>query len=335
MLVVMKNDATEQQINAVCVAIKEMGFDPHQMPGAQRTAICITGNEGAVEPHHFANLAGILEVIRVSKPYKLTSIEIQTKHTVVQLGNVKIGGGHFGVIAGPCSVEDEDVMMRNAEKLKNAGVDAFRAGAYKPRTNPYSFQGQGVDGLRILEKIKKEFDMSIVTEVLDQDDIAGIRDVADAFQVGTRNMQNYALLKRLGKERTPVILKRGMCATIEEFLQAAEYIMAGGNKDVILCERGIRTFANHSRNTLDVTIVPALQELTHLPIIIDPSHAAGKTFMVPPLMRCATALGCDGLIVECHDDAANAWSDGAQAVDPADMPAILAQLETIRTAVPR
>ena len=335
MLVVMKNDATEAQIDAVCVAIEKMGYEPHKMPGAQRTAICITGNKGAIEPHHFANLEGIFEVIRVSKPYKLTSKEIKPDPTVIQLGKTQFGGGQFGVIAGPCSVEDEDVMMRNAEKLKNAGVDVFRAGAYKPRTNPYSFQGKGVDGLKILDKIKATFEMAIVTEVLDADDIAGIRDVADAYQVGTRNMQNYALLKKLGKERTPVILKRGMCATMDEFLQAAEYIMAGGNKEVILCERGIRTFANHSRNTLDVTIVPALQELTHLPIIIDPSHAAGKTFMVPPLMRCAAALGCDGLIVECHDDAANAWSDGAQAVDPAHMRDIMAQCEIIRSALPQ
>lgn len=328
MLIVMHHDATAEQIDHVCEVIKELGFEPHPMPGAQTTAICVTHNPGTVPMAKVANLPGIAEIIRVSKPYKLASIETKKEKTIIDVKGHKIGAG-LTMMAGPCSVETEVTTLRIAEKVAKMGIPFFRAGAYKPRTGPYNFQGLAEQGLEILQKVKDTFGLRIVTEVMDTDALPGMLEVADVLQIGTRNMSNFSLLKALGKIRKPILLKRGMSATLEEFLLAAEYILAGGNYQVILCERGIRTFANHARSTLDVAAVPALQKLTHLPIIIDPSHAAGLTYMVSPLARAGIAVGADGLIVEVHDDAENAYSDGQQALHPDQMARLLRETEVI------
>lgn len=328
MLIVMHTDATANQVQHVCAVIKHLGFEAHPMPGVQTTAICVTHNPGTVPLSKVANLAGVADVIRVSKPYKLASIETKKAKTIVDVNGHKIGEG-LAMMAGPCSVEDEARMLRLAEKVAKLGVPFFRAGAYKPRTGPYSFQGMGEEGLEVLQKVKEKLGLQIVTEVMDVETLPGIVEVADVLQVGTRNMANFSLLKALGKVRKPVLLKRGMSATIDEFLLAAEYILSGGNYDVILCERGIRTFSNHSRNTLDVSIVPALQKVTHLPIIIDPSHAAGLTDMVAPLARAGIAVGADGLIVETHDDAENAYSDGQQALSPSQLAELIEESQQI------
>lgn len=330
MLIVMKNDATAEQIKTVCAKIESLGFQPHSMPGAQRTAVCVTGNRGQVPEQHFLALPGVLEVIRVSKPYKLSSRETKHENTVFTVGKTQIGKD-FLVIAGTCSVETEDSMFRHAEQLKNMGVNFFRAGAYKPRTSPYDFQGHAEKGLAILDKVKQKFDMSIVTEVLDCETLSAVAEVADIIQVGTRNMSNTSLLKALGKLQTPVLLKRGMSATLDELLLAAEYILVGGNHKVILCERGIRSFNTYTRNTLDIAAVPALQERSHLPVIVDPSHAAGITSLVKPLALAAVAAGAQGLIVEVHDDAANAYSDGQQALHPNEFRKLLERAQQILT----
>jgi len=333
MLIVMKKDATQVEIDQVSQSVIDQGFEAHPMPGAQCTAICVLKNKGAVDANMFSNLPGVREVIRVTKPYKLASIETHPGPTVVEIRGEKIGGNNFTVMAGPCSVETEESMFRNADKLAGMGVKFFRAGAYKPRTGPYSFQGLGEEGLRILEKVRDRTGMGIVTEVMDVETLPLVAGSADILQVGTRNMSNTSLLKQLGKINKPVLLKRGMSASLEELLLAAEYILSGGNHNVMLCERGIRTFSNHSRNTLDVAAVPALRALTHLPIIVDPSHAAGYTYMVPSLCLAGVAAGAHGLIVEAHDDAANAYSDGQQALHPEDMEKLLVQFDMIHKAV--
>ncbi len=329
MLIVMQNNATPEQIQRVCEKVIGLGFMPHPMPGAQRTAICITGNDGSVQQQHFSNLAGVKEVIVVSKPYKLVSREFKPDNTVINVNGVAIGKD-FTMMAGPCSVESEEATLRIAKKLHQQGVKLFRAGAYKPRTSPYAFQGLQTQGLQILEKVKATFNMGIVTEVMDVETLPNICEVADILQVGTRNMQNYSLLTALGKVSKPVLLKRGMCATLDETLLAAEYIMAGGNYNVMFCERGIRTFNTHARNTLDISIIPALQEISHLPVIVDPSHAAGVTKYVAPLALGAVAAGAQGLIVECHDDAANAYSDGQQALHPDDLRVLMQRINAMQ-----
>ncbi len=315
MLIVMKKAATPAEIDNVCKVVQSLNLESHPMPGAQRTAICITGNKGSVTKDNFSNLPGVKDVIRVSKPYKLVSRETKIEDTTFKVGDVTIGKD-FAVIAGPCSVEEESITLRIAEKLKAHGINLFRAGAFKPRTGPYSFQGLGEQGLEILAKVKQQLGLSIVTEVIDIEKIEMVAEVADVLQVGTRNMANTSLLKKLSKINKPVLLKRGMSATLDEYLQAAEYIMLGGNYQVILCERGIRTFNDHCRNTLDIAAIPTLQERTHLPIFADPSHAAGRTDLVAPLSLACVAAGAQGLLLEAHDDAANAYSDGQQAFHP-------------------
>ena len=332
MLIVMHKNATEENVQAVCEKIEKMGFTAHPMPGAQTLAICVTNNPGAIESHHFSSMAGVAETIRVSKSYKLASIETKPEPTIININGHNIGKD-FTIMAGPCSVETLENTMRIAKKLAKRGVKFFRAGAYKPRTGPYSFQGLGVEGLKILAEVKKETGMAIVTEVMDAESLPEISKVADILQVGTRNMQNYSLLTALGKQRIPVLLKRGMSATLEELVLAAEYILAGGNYKVILCERGIRTYGKHSRNTLDVAAIPALRKMTHLPIIVDPSHAAGLTYMVPSLAYAGTAVGADGLIIEAHDDAENAYSDGQQVITPETLSKVMADCEKIRDIV--
>jgi 3-deoxy-7-phosphoheptulonate synthase len=314
MLIVMKADATDSQVEAVLQVIEHLGFKGHPMPGATRTAIGITGNQGAVDPSHFENLAGVAEAIRVSKPYKLISLDLRPEKTVVRVGDATIGGDELAIIAGPCAIESRAQAFAVAEAVRRSGARFFRGGAYKPRTSPYAFQGLGEEGLKILADVRDAYGLKIVTEALDEAGVDLVERKGDKIQLGARNMQNFSLLKRAGKARIPVLLKRGLSATLDEWLLAAEYIMAEGNYQVVLCERGIRTFAQHTRNTLDLAAVPAVRRISHLPVIVDPSHGTGKNFMVTPLARAGVAVGADGLIVEVHDQPEHALSDGAQAL---------------------
>ena len=316
MLIVMKADATERDIERVISVIEELGYRAHPMPGASRTAIGITGNPGAIDPTHFENLEGVAEALRVTKPYKLTSLDLKHDRTVIQIGDDEIGGDDLTIMAGPCAIESHEQAFTIAEAVKNSGAKFYRGGAFKPRTSPYAFQGLGEEGLKIMAEIRETFGLKIITEAMDERGLELVERYADIIQIGARNMQNYSLLKRVGRSKLPVMLKRGLSATLDEWLLSAEYIMSEGNYNVILCERGVRTFANHSRNTLDLSIIPAAQRLTHLPIIVDPSHGTGKTFMVTPLARAAVAVGADGIIVEIHPKPECALSDGAQALTP-------------------
>ncbi|HEY2963588.1 MAG TPA: 3-deoxy-7-phosphoheptulonate synthase [Pyrinomonadaceae bacterium] len=314
MLIVMKADATDSQVEAVLRVIEELGFKSHPMPGATRTAIGITGNQGAVDPSHFENLAGVAEAIRVSKPYKLITLDLRPEKTVVRVGDATIGGDELAIIAGPCAIESRAQAFAIAEAVRRSGARFFRGGAYKPRTSPYAFQGLGEEGLKILAEIREVYGLKIVTEALDEAGVDLVERYGDMIQIGARNMQNFSLLRRAGKARLPVLLKRGLSATLDEWLLAAEYVMAEGNYQVVLCERGIRTFAQHTRNTLDLAAIPAVRRISHLPVIVDPSHGTGKNFMVTPLARAGVAVGADGLIVEVHDQPEHALSDGAQAL---------------------
>ncbi|HTG94065.1 MAG TPA: 3-deoxy-7-phosphoheptulonate synthase [Pyrinomonadaceae bacterium] len=314
MLIVMKTDATDGQIEAVMRVIEDLGFKGHPMPGATRTAIGITGNQGAVDPSHFENLAGVAEAIRVSKPYKLITLDLRPEKTIVRVGDATIGGDELAIIAGPCAIESRAQAFAIAEAVRRSGARFFRGGAYKPRTSPYAFQGLGEEGLRILADIRDSYGLKIVTEALDEPGVDLVEKYGDMIQIGARNMQNFSLLRRAGKARLPVLLKRGLSATLDEWLLAAEYIMAEGNYQIVLCERGIRTFAQHTRNTLDLAAIPAVRRISHLPVIVDPSHGTGKNFMVTPLARGGVAVGADGLIIEVHDQPEHALSDGAQAL---------------------
>src|SRR5262249_18199484 len=329
MLIVMKPGATEAQVEEALMVIRDLGFKPHPMPGATRTAIGITGNQGAIDPAHFEMLAGVAEAIRVSKPYKLVSRDLKHEDTVVRVGDVDIGGPEPAIMAGPCAVESHDQTMAIAEVVASCGVKLFRGGAFKPRTSPYSFQGLGEEGLKILAEARDRFGLSIVTEVLDTDTANLVENYADIMQVGARNMQNFSLLRRVGQAHKPVMLKRGMSATLDELLLAAEYIMAEGNYNVILCERGVRTFADHTRNTLDLSLVPAVQNRSHLPIIVDPSHGTGKRHKVIPLARAAVAVGADGIMVEVHTHPEQALSDGPQALLPEMFKQLVAEVQAI------
>jgi len=314
MLIVMKADATDSEVEAVLRVIEELGFKGHPMPGATRTAIGITGNQGAVDPSHFENLAGVAEAIRVSKPYKLISLDLRPEKTVVRVGDANIGGDELAIIAGPCAIESRAQAFAIAETVRRSGARFFRGGAYKPRTSPYAFQGLGEEGLKILADVRETYGLKIVTEALDEAGVDLVERYGDVIQIGARNMQNFSLLRRAGKAKIPVLLKRGLSATLDEWLLAAEYIMAEGNYQVVLCERGIRTFAQHTRNTLDLAAIPAVRRISHLPVIVDPSHGTGKNFMVTPLARAGVAVGADGLIIEVHDQPEHALSDGAQAL---------------------
>lgn len=314
MLIVMKSDATESQIEAVLRVIEDLGFKGHPMPGATRTAIGITGNQGAVDPSHFENLSGVAEAIRVSKPYKLITLDLRPEKTVVRVGDATIGGDELAIIAGPCAIESRTQAFAIAEAVRRSGARFFRGGAYKPRTSPYAFQGLGEEGLRILADVREAYGLKIVTEALDEAGVDLVERYGDVIQIGARNMQNFSLLRRAGKARLPVLLKRGLSATLDEWLLAAEYIMAEGNYQIVLCERGIRTFAQHTRNTLDLAAIPAVQRVSHLPVIVDPSHGTGKNYMVTPLACAGVAVGADGLIIEVHDQPDHALSDGAQAL---------------------
>ena len=314
MLIVMKADATEGQVEAVVRVVEELGYRAHPMPGASRIAIGITGNQGAVDPSHFENLAGVAEAVRVSKPYKLVTLDLRADQTVVQIGDASIGGEELAIIAGPCAIETREQAFAVAEAVRRSGAKFFRGGAFKPRTSPYAFQGLGEAGLKILEEIRETYGLKIVTEALDEAGVDLVERYADIIQIGARSMQNFTLLRRVGKSRLPVLLKRGLSATLDEWLLAAEYIMSEGNYQIVLCERGIRTFAQHTRNTLDLSAVPAVRRISHLPVIVDPSHGTGKNYMVTPLARAAVAVGADGLIIEVHDQPDHALCDGAQAL---------------------
>ena len=314
MLIVMKVDATDSQVEAVVRVIEELGYRAHPMPGAARTAIGITGNQGAVDPSRFENLPGVSEAVRVSKPYKLVTLDLRADKTVVRVGDAVIGGDELAIIAGPCAIESRTQAFAIAEAVRRSGARFFRGGAFKPRTSPYAFQGLGEEGMKILSEVRDAYGLKIVTEALDESGVDLVERYADVIQIGARSMQNFTLLRRVGKSRMPVLLKRGLSATLDEWLLAAEYIMAEGNYQVVLCERGIRTFSLHTRNTLDLAAIPAVRRISHLPVIVDPSHGTGKNFMVTPLARAGVAVGADGLIVEVHDQPDQALSDGAQAL---------------------
>jgi 3-deoxy-7-phosphoheptulonate synthase len=310
----MKTDATEREIADVLRVCEELGLRGHPLPGAQRTAIGITGNQGAVDASHFENLPGVSEAIRVSKPYKLITLDLKPEKTVVRVGDAAIGGDELALIAGPCAIESHAQAFAIAEAVRRSGARFFRGGAFKPRTSPYAFQGLGEEGLKILAEVREAYGLKIVTEALDEHGVDLVERYADVLQIGARNMQNFTLLKRAGRSPLPVLLKRGLSATLDEWLLAAEYIMGEGNYNVVLCERGIRTFAQHTRNTLDLAAVPAVRRVSHLPVVIDPSHGTGKNYMVTPLARAGVATGADGLIIEVHDQPEKALSDGAQSL---------------------
>src|SRR5580658_625603 len=316
MLIVMTAQATPADIERVCKKIESLGFRPHPMPGAQKCAIGITGNPGPVNPSEFEDFPGVAEAIRVSKPYKLVSREVKSEDSVVRVKGVPIGGGELVFCAGPCSVESRDQILESARAVKSAGAQLLRGGAYKPRTSPYAFQGLGEEGLKLLAEARDETGLGIVTEAIDVETFDLVEAYADCIQIGARNMQNFSLLRRAGRSRLPVLLKRGMSSTLEEFLMAAEYILSEGNYNVILCERGVRTFADHTRNTLDLSVVPAVKSLSHLPIIVDPSHGTGKRDKVHPMALASIAAGAAGLIVEVHPNPDRALSDGYQSLDP-------------------
>jgi 3-deoxy-7-phosphoheptulonate synthase len=325
MLVILTTDCLVADVAAIEERIRAMGYRPLPVPGAVRTAICITGNRGPVDPGPLIGLRGVAECIPVTKPYKLVSREVKREDTVVEVGDVAIGGAHPTVlIAGPCSVETEARTLRIAEGAKAAGAGLFRAGAYKPRTSPYEFQGIGAEALHTLQRVRADCGLPIVSEVLDVQHLDAMGEVVDLLQVGARNMQNFALLQALAKQRRPVLLKRGPAATLNEWLMAAEYLLAGGNPNVILCERGIRTFADHARNTLDLNIVPLVRRLSHLPIVVDPSHGVGARDRVRAMARAGIAAGAQGLLVEAHFDPPSSYTDADQTVS-------LETLATIRS----
>lgn len=303
------------------------------MPGENRTAIGVTGNRTAIDPAHFENLPGVADAIRVTKPYKLISRDLRPEKSVVRVGNASIGGGGLAIIAGPCAVENPNQVLAVAEAVAASGAKFFRGGAFKPRTSPYAFQGMGEDGLKILSEVRDRFGLNIVTEAMDEHGVDLVEKYGDCIQIGARNMQNFSLLKYVGQTRKPVLLKRGLSATLDEFLLAAEYVMAEGNYDVILCERGIRTFADHARNTMDLSIVPAVHRMTHLPIIVDPSHGTGHNYMVNPLARAGVAVGADGLIIEVHPRPEEALCDGAQALTPSQYLELADQVRRIYALV--
>lgn len=333
MLIVMKADATDSQIEAVVRVVEELGFCAHAMPGAARTAIGITGNQGAVDPSRFENLPGVSEAIRVSKPYKLVTLDMHAEKTVVRVGDAEIGGDELAIIAGPCAIESRSQAFAIAETVRRSGARFFRGGAFKPRTSPYAFQGLGEEGLKILADVRDTYGLRIVSEALDEPGVDLVERYADVIQIGARSMQNFTLLRRVGRSRLPVLLKRGLSATLDEWLLAAEYIMSEGNYQVVLCERGIRTFSQHTRNTLDLAAIPAVRRISHLPVIVDPSHGTGKNFMVTPLARAGVAVGADGLIVEVHDQPHNALSDGAQALTPEQYERLVSEVRAIHEVV--
>jgi 3-deoxy-7-phosphoheptulonate synthase len=335
MLIVMRPQATQAQIAAVVEKIHALGFDAHEIPGAQRTAIGITGNRGALDAEVFASLPGVADAIRVSQPFKLVSREVKEEDTIIDVGTSHLGGPGLAIMAGPCSVESEEQILEVARGVKELGATFLRGGAFKPRTSPYEFQGLGEAGLKLLALAREKTGLKVVTEVMDTEDLPLVADYADVLQLGARNMQNFSLLRRLGKMGKPVLLKRGPSATIKEWLMAAEYIVSNGNYQVALCERGIRTFETMTRNTLDLNAVPVLKSLTHLPVIVDPSHGIGMRRHVPAMARAAVAAGADGLIIEVHPHPDQALSDGHQSLSLPEFADLMRAVRVIAGAVGR
>jgi len=333
----MKQGASPEEVNGVISRIEENGWEAKPIPGGERTAIGILRNKGPIDPALFIDMPGVLDVIPVSKPYKLVSREMHPENTTIELGQgenkLTIGGENLVLMAGPCAVESENQALEIAHAVKESGAKIFRGGAFKPRSSPYSFQGLGKKGLEILAKVREETGLFIVTEATDHEVLDLVEEVADIIQLGTRNMQNYRLLRRAGQAKKPVLLKRGMWATMDEFLMAAEYIMSEGNNQVLLCERGIRTFTRHSRNTLDINAIPYMRRESHLPIVVDPSHAAGRRDQVIPLAKAAAATGVDALIVEVHNHPEKALSDGPQSLYPEQFTELVAALKQMNISV--
>ncbi|TVP55630.1 MAG: 3-deoxy-7-phosphoheptulonate synthase [Gemmatimonadales bacterium] len=336
MLVVMKQSATEEAIARVVETIEAMGYEARPIPGHQRTAIGLVGNDGRVDSARLEGLGGVLEVISVSHPYKQVSREWKADDTIVTLANgTRIGGSEIAIMAGPCAVENEEQILGVAHTLREMGATILRGGAFKPRTSPYSFQGLGVEGLELLARAREATGLAIVTEAIDSEGVEIVKEYADIIQIGARNMQNYPLLRRAGQSGLPVLLKRGMSATIKELLLAAEYLLAEGNSQVILCERGVRSFDTHTRNLLDLTAIPVVKSLSHLPIIADPSHGTGLRSKVTPMARAAVAAGADGLMIEVHPQPDMALSDGAQSLYPEQFAELMKQIRVIARALDR
>ncbi len=335
MIVVMKQGASDKEVQRVIKKIEEMGLKAHPSKGVERTVIGAIGNEHLLKEDQLKAIPSVDTVLPILKPYKLVSREFQKENTIVEINGIKIGGKEIVVIAGPCSVESEEQLMKIALEVKKAGAKLLRGGAYKPRTSPYAFQGMGEAGLKLLAKARDKTGLAIVTEIVDTADVPLVEKYTDVFQIGTRNMQNFALLKAVGKTKKAVLLKRGMAATMMDLLMSAEYVISEGNPNVILCERGIRTFCTHTRNTLDLNIVPVIKKETHLPIIVDPSHGTGKYDLVNPMSRAAVACGADGLIIEVHPDPVNAFSDGDQSLTPENFAELMNNIKLIAKAVGR
>src|SRR5437773_5586125 len=330
MLIVMKAGASGREVDAVVKVSEGIGLRAHPMPGATRTAIGITGNQGVIDSRRSEDLPGVAEVIRVTKPYKLITLDLRPEKTIVRVGDATIGGSELAIIGGPCAIENREQAFAVAEAVQRSGARFFRGGVWKPRTSPYTFQGLGDKGWEIMTEIRETFRLKIVTEALDESSVDLVEQYGDVIQIGARNMQNFSLLKRAGRSKLPVLLKRGMAATLEEWLLAAEYIMAEGNYNVILCERGVRTFAQHTRNTLDLASVPAIRRISHLPVIVDPSHGTGTAYMVTPLARAGTAVGADGLMIEVHNQPELALSDSAQALTLSEYAQLIEEVRAIR-----
>ncbi len=335
MVIVMREKATEEQIEAVARRLREYNIDVHKVVGVERTILGAIGDVGAVDRREFEIMDGVFEVHRISEPYKLAGRTFHVDDTVIKVGDAVFGGDQVTVIAGPCSVESEEQLFTITKVVKEAGAKVLRGGAFKPRTSPYSFQGLGEEGLKLLQAASKEFNIPTVSEIMRENQLDSLVEYVDILQVGARNMQNFPLLKELGKIKKPVLLKRGMAARIEELLMAAEYIMSGGNYNVILCERGIRTFENYTRNTLDISAIPVVKKLSHLPIIADPSHGTGLRNKVAPLARAAVAAGADGLTIEVHHDPDHALSDGPQSLYPQQFARLMEEVRMIAWAIGR
>jgi 3-deoxy-7-phosphoheptulonate synthase len=335
MVVVMKELASDEQIQLVIAQLVDMGFDVHRSTGALRTVIGAVGGNRQFDPGLIEVLAGVQEVHRITEPYKLASRTFQPQNTIITIGDLRIGGDEVIVMAGPCSAETEEQVEATAAAVKNAGAKVLRGGAFKPRSSPYSFQGLGEHGLRLLRSAADRHNLKLVSEIMDISQLGVVEKYADILQVGARNMQNFTLLRELGRARTPVLLKRGISATIEEWLLSAEYMLAGGNTNVMLCERGIRTFESYTRNTLDISAIPVVQQRCHLPVLADPSHGTGRRDKVTPMARAAVAAGADGLLIEVHSDPDHARSDGAQSLFPAQFDRLMAELRIIAPAIGR
>jgi len=333
MVVVMKKGATSDQINAVNQRLLAAGFNVHMSEGINRTILGAVGDRQRLEACSLEAMPGVDNVVSIMKPFKMASREFKVNNTVVQVGNTSFGNGSIPVIAGPCAVEGREQFLETAGAVKEKGAQILRGGAFKPRTSPYSFQGLGEEGLKIMAEAREITGLPIVTEVMDQKSVPLVAEYVDLIQVGARNMQNFFLLKEVGKINKPILLKRGLAATIEEWLMAAEYILDSGNSQVILCERGIRTFETYTRNTLDLSAVPLVKQLSHLPVIVDPSHGTGKRELISPMSLAAVACGCDGLIIEVHTNPSEAWSDGPQSLIPEDFGILMEQVNAVKMAI--